>query len=237
MKYSLSQSCRWISIGRCSQKLPAVCLALALFGAITRPVEAQLGSRPAEAWIKTLESSHRVTGLKIDETITKLDIKPGDRIADIGAGSGLYCPPLARAVSPGGRVYAVDIEPGLIDHIANRARELDLTNIVTVLGQFTDPNLPVHNLDLACMFDVLHHIEHRAEYLRNLVHYLKPTGRIAVVDFHPERGPHRDDPALQITKDQTDDWMASIGFKPMSEFELFDDKWFVVYARSPIPPP
>jgi ubiquinone/menaquinone biosynthesis C-methylase UbiE len=200
---------------------------------MTVPVEAQLGSRPAEAWITTLESSNRVGRLKIDETVAKLDLNPGDQIADIGAGSGLFCPPLAKAVSPGGKVYAVDIEPGLIEHIANRARELEITNIETVLGQFTDPSLPAHNLDLAFMFDVLHHIEHRAEYLRALARYLRPAGRIAVIDFHPERGPHRDDPALQTTKDQTDAWMAAIGFKPVEEFELFDDKWFVVYSRSP----
>jgi arsenite methyltransferase len=212
---------------------PLICLTLALLAGSPGSVEAQLGSRPADAWIKTLESSNRVGRLKIVETVATLGIKPGDQVADIGAGSGLFCPSLARAVLPGGRVYAVDIEQGLIDHIARRARELELTNIETVMGQFTDPNLPVRDLDLAFMYDVLHHIEKRADYLRNLVRYLKPAGRIAVIDFHPERGPHPDDPALQVTKDQTDDWMAAIGFQPTEEFALFDDKWFVVYSRSP----
>jgi ubiquinone/menaquinone biosynthesis C-methylase UbiE len=194
-------------------------------------VEAQLGSRPAEAWIEVLESSHRVEQLKIQETVTKLNLKPGDRVADIGAGSGLFCPSLAKAVLPGGKVYAVDIEPGLIEHIAKRVRELELSNIETVLGQYTDPDLPVRDLDVAFMFDVLHHIEHRAEYLRNLARYVSPKGRIVVVDFHPERGPHRDDPTLQTSKEQTEAWMAAVGFKPVEEFQLFDDKWFVVYSR------
>ena len=129
----------------------------------------------------------------------------------------------------------MDIEQGLLDHIAQRAGELNLTNIETVLGQFTDPNLPVHDLDLAFMFDVLHHIEHRDEYLRNLARYLKSSGRIAVVDFYPERGPHRNDPILQTAKAQVDAWMAAIGFQPAQGFDLFDDKWFVVYSRSPTP--
>ena len=64
----------------------------------------QLESRPAAEWIKTLDSSNRVARLKIDETIAKLKIKPGEVIADVGAGSGVFCPPLARAVLPAGKV-------------------------------------------------------------------------------------------------------------------------------------
>jgi ubiquinone/menaquinone biosynthesis C-methylase UbiE len=196
------------------------------------PLQAQLASRPAEAWIKTLESPHRVEQLKINETIAALDLKSGDHVADIGAGSGLFCPPLAKAVAPDGRVYAVDIEQGLLDYIAKRAKELNLANVEPVSGQFTDPALPVHDLDLAFIFDVLHHIEHRETYLRNLVRYLKPTGRVAVADFHPELGPHRDDPALQVTRDQANAWMAALGFKPAKNIALYDDKWFVIYVRS-----
>jgi ubiquinone/menaquinone biosynthesis C-methylase UbiE len=212
--------------------LRTLCLALALLAPGAVPVQAQLGARPAEAWIKTLEASNRVEKLKIGETVSKLELKPGDRIADIGAGSGIFCPALAKSVLPGGMLYAVDIEQGLIDHIAERARELKLTNIEPVLGQFTDPNLPVRELDLAFMYDVLHHIEHREEYLRNLAKYLKPDGRIAVIDFHPQRGPHPNDPELQVTQAQSDAWMLAIGFKPTKEFALFDDKWFVVYTRA-----
>jgi ubiquinone/menaquinone biosynthesis C-methylase UbiE len=212
--------------------LPTLCLALALLAVGTVPVQAQLGARPAEAWIKTLESSNRVKQLKLDETVAKLELKPGDRIADVGAGSGIFCPSLAKAVSPGGTVYAVDIEQGLIDHIAERARELKLSNIEPVLGQFTDPNLPVRELDLAFMYDVLHHIEHREEYLRNLAKYLKPDGRIVVIDFHPQKGPHPNDPELQVARAEADAWMSAIGFKPTKEFALFDDKWFVVYSRT-----
>jgi ubiquinone/menaquinone biosynthesis C-methylase UbiE len=205
---------------------------LILFLALPVPLHAQLGSRPAEDWIKTLESSHRVERLKIDDTVAALGLKPGDRVVDIGAGSGLFCPALAKAVAPGGKVYAVEIEQGLIDYIAERASQLNLTNIQPVLGQFTDPALPVHDLDLAFIFDVLHHIDQREAYLKNLVRYLKPTGRIAIADFHPELGPHRDDPTMQVAKEQTHAWMAALGYKPAKTISLYDDKWFVIYARA-----
>jgi ubiquinone/menaquinone biosynthesis C-methylase UbiE len=209
----------------------ACLLIVAVTVGLSQTATAQLASKSAEEWIKTLDSSNRVERLKIDETIAQLKIRPGEVIADIGAGSGLYSLPLAKAASPGGMVYAVDIEQGLLDHIAMRAKELQLTNIQMVLGKFTDPNLPSTNMDLAFINDVLHHIEDRAGYLKNLARYIKPSGRVVIIDFYPELGPHKNDPALQITKSQAASWMAAIGFKPVEQFSLFKDKWFVVYSR------
>lgn len=192
---------------------------------------AQLASRPAETWIKTLDAPNRVARLKLDETISRLKLKPGDVVADIGAGAGTWSVPLAKAVQPAGKVYAVDIDQGLIDHVALKARQAKVGNVETVLGKFTDPNLPARDVDVAFIFDVLHHIEDRVGYLKNLAKYLKPDGRIAIVDFYPERGPHKNDATLQVTKEQAKAWMAEMGFKPADDHELFADSWFVVYAR------
>jgi ubiquinone/menaquinone biosynthesis C-methylase UbiE len=191
----------------------------------------QLASRPAEEWIKTLESPQRVAGLKINETIAALKIKPGQIIADIGAGTGLFSLPLAAAVRPGGKVYAVDIDQGLIDHINEKAGETGMTNYVQgVLGGFTDPNLPV-DVDVAFIYDALHHIEDRPGYLKTLALYLKPGGRIAVVDFKPNQGGHRDQPGLQTNQEDVAKWMAAAGLKPLEEINLFADKWFVIYGK------
>jgi ubiquinone/menaquinone biosynthesis C-methylase UbiE len=192
---------------------------------------AQLGARSTEEWLKTLDSANRVARLKVDEAVAALKLHPGSVVADIGAGSGVFTLPLAKAVAGTGKVYAVDIEQGLVNHIAQKAKEEKATNVQAVLGQFTDPNLPGRDVDLAFIYDVLHHVENRAEYIRNLAPYLKRTGRIAVIDFHPELGPHKNDPKLQITRDQTKAWMAAIGFKPVAEHRLYEDKWFVVYSR------
>ena len=207
-------------------------MALATLGfALLATAHAQLGSRTTEQWLKTLDSANRVAKLKIDEAVAALKLKPSSVVADIGAGSGTFTLPLAKAVGSGGKVFAVDIDQGLVDHIAQRAKEAKATNVRPVLGKFTDPNLPDRKVDLAFIYDVLHHIENRAEYLKNLAQYLKPDGRIAVIDFHPELGPHKDDPALQVTRDQTKTWMAAFGFKPVEEHSLYTDKWYVVYAR------
>src|SRR6267378_501687 len=94
----------------------------------------QLASRPAEDWMARLERPERVAGLKIDYIISKLDVKPGQVIADIGAGPGVISLPLARAVSPGGKVYAVEVDQAFLDHIVKKASEQSVTNVTTVLG-------------------------------------------------------------------------------------------------------
>lgn len=207
-----------------------VCLAVLASGMFSSPASAQLAARSTEEWLKTLDGTNRVAKLKIDEVVAALKLKPNSVVADIGAGSGVFTLPLAKA-APAGKVYAVDIEPGLVDHITKKANEAKLTNVQGVLGKFTDANLPAKDVELALIFDVLHHIENRTEYLKNLVPYLAKAGRIAVIDFHPELGPHKNDPTLQVTKAQSEAWFAAIGFKPVAEHALYTDKWFVVYAR------
>jgi ubiquinone/menaquinone biosynthesis C-methylase UbiE len=203
-------------------------LALALTGA--SPSAGQLAGRPAEEWAARLERPDRVAGLKIDYIIASLGLKPGAVVADIGAGPGVLSIPLAAAVSPGGKVYAEDIDKGFFDRIQQKATAANLSNVVTVLGEFTDPKLPARDVDVALFHDVLHHIESRAAYLKATASYLKPTGRIAIVELPPD-GSHKDEPSLVVTKDQVKGWMADAGLKPLQEFDGLEGKWFVVYGR------
>jgi trans-aconitate methyltransferase len=102
--------------------------------------------------------------------------------------------------------------------------------------QFTDPALPAKDVDLAFFHDALHHIADRPAYLARLVTYMKPSARLAVVEMDEVKGAHRNDPALQITRAQLDEWMANLGFKRQERVELSDDKWFAVYGRRTAPP-
>jgi ubiquinone/menaquinone biosynthesis C-methylase UbiE len=192
---------------------------------------AQLKSRPADDWAASMENPERIARLKIDYIIEKLQLKPGQVVADIGAGPGVLSVPLAKAVSPGGKVYAVEIDKGFFAHIDKRAHEQHVTNVVNVLGAFTDPQLPARDVDVMLFHDVLHHIQDRAGYLKAIAPYIKPAGRVAIIDL-PVDGSHKDEPALVVTKDQVKGWMAAAGFTPVQEFDgLNEGKWFVVYAR------
>lgn len=197
------------------------------------PAGDQLGSRPAEDWIARLERPERVATLKTAEVIEKLDIEKEDVLADLGAGAGVFTWPFARAVAPGGTVYAVEVDKGYIPHLERRAREQGLTNVRPLLGRFEDPQLPA-KVDLAFFHDVLHHIERRAEYLKKVAGYLKPGGRIAVIELDAERpdSPHRDEPDQQVTRQQLHEWMTAAGLTRLQDIPLFEDKWFVVYGKS-----
>jgi len=196
---------------------------------------AQLAPRKAEEWEKTLESPNRTATQKVAEVLSDLSLKPGMIVADIGAGSGFFSRPLAKAVAPGGKVYAVDIQQGLLDYINKRDSEENIHNIQTVLGEFDDPKLPVRNVDLAFINDVLHHIEHRAVYLKALGTYMKPSGRIAIIEMNkddPNTG-HKNQPELLVGRDEIVGWMSDAGFKLVEEHaDLFPGtKWFLIFGR------
>jgi ubiquinone/menaquinone biosynthesis C-methylase UbiE len=204
-------------------------LAAAL--AVAAPAYAQLGSRPAEEWIKTLDGPARVSAMKIDDLVAALKLRPGQTVADIGAGSGLLVAPLAKAVGPAGKVFAVEIDEKFFPEIRKRAAAAQVANVETVLGKFTDPALPVKTLDVAVFHDVLHHVENRAAYLKTLAGYLAPQGRIVVIDYEGGQGPHREQPQLEVTREQLAGWMREAGLVLLEDVKLFPDKYYLVYGR------
>jgi ubiquinone/menaquinone biosynthesis C-methylase UbiE len=195
------------------------------------PGLAQLASRPVNEWVKALDSPERLADLKIDQVVAALNLRPGQVVADLGAGSGPFIPALAKAVTPQGRAYAVEIDKEFFPHIEARAKAAGVSNVRVVLGEFTDPKLPAADVDLAFLHDVLHHIADRPAYLSNLVKYLKPGARIAIVDYNPANSPHSADQSLQVSKEQAAAWLAPLGFTQVSEVPLATEKWFAIYSR------
>ena len=191
----------------------------------------QLASRPAEEWTKVLDAANRVAGLRIEEIVPRLQLNPGDAVEDIGAGTGLFEVPLAKAVGAGGIVYAVDIDKGFFPDIEKRAEDAGVANVRTVLGKFTDPALPAKNIDMVFFHDVLHHVEDRAAYLKSLGPYLKPAGRVVIIDYEAGQGPHGKQPELQVTREQLVPWMTAAGFRQSDDIKLFSDRYFLVFSK------
>ena len=208
-------------------------LIFALLGSLSAAATAeQLGSRPAEDWIARLERPERVAALKTAEVVQKLGLKAGDIVADLGAGAGAFAWPLARAVAPG-KVYAVEVDKGYIPYLQRRAAEQQLTNVQAVLGAFEDPLLP-EKVDLAFFHDVLHHIEKKEQYVAKVASYLKPGGRIAVIELDATRpdASHKDEPEQQVSKAQLEQWMTAVGLRRLEEVPLYEEKWFVIYGKA-----
>jgi cyclopropane fatty-acyl-phospholipid synthase-like methyltransferase len=191
-----------------------------------QPAGQSRGGRSAEEYIKLLESERRIEGLQVDKVVEALKVRPDDRVCDLGAGSGLFTRPLARKASGKGVVYAVDIDSEMLKHVELTAQEQKIANIKPILASETDPKLP-EPVDLITIIDTLHHIGNQAEYLKGLKKYLRPGGRVAVIDFS------RDWPAghekMAYTVGDLDGWMAAAGFKRVEQHDFLDNNFFVLY--------
>ena len=120
------------------------------------------------------------------KALDALDLKPGMIVADIGAGSGYYSSRIAKRVGPAGRVYATDIQPGMIALLDRRIKSEGLTNVTTVLGGMDDPKLPPKSIDLAIMVDVYHELQEPQTFLQRLKETFKPGGRLVLLEFRKE---------------------------------------------------
>jgi ubiquinone/menaquinone biosynthesis C-methylase UbiE len=120
------------------------------------------------------------------KALDALELKPGMVVADIGAGSGYYSSRIAKRVGPTGRVYATDIQQGMIDILDRRIKSEGLTNITTVLGGMDDPRLPPASIDLAIMVDVYHELQQPQVFLQRLKEAFKPNGRLVLLEFRKE---------------------------------------------------
>jgi len=120
------------------------------------------------------------------KALDALELKPGMVVADIGAGSGYYSSRIAKRVGPTGRVYATDIQPGMIELLDRRIKAEGLTNVTTVLGGMDDPKLPPKSIDLAIMVDVYHELQQPQVFLQRLKDTFKPGGRLVLFEFRKE---------------------------------------------------
>lgn len=118
--------------------------------------------------------------------VRSLHLKPGMKIADIGAGSGYLSFMMAKPVSPDGTVYAEDIQPEMLDIVKKKATENGQSNVTPWLGTITDPQLPAASIDLMIMVDVYHEFDHPYEMMVNMVKDLKKGGRLVFVEYRKE---------------------------------------------------
>jgi len=208
------------------QRVLWICCTGWVFGAASG--YAQLQQKPADQYINAMNRLERGIEDKIPTVIEKMRLKPGDIVADIGSGSGTFSIPMAKAVAPNGILYAVDIDQKMLDYVADRAKKEGVTNLRTILGVDDDPQLPVKDVDAAFFHRVLHMIEHRQIYLNATAKYLKPDGRIVIIDKNPEQSPNS---WMWLKESDVDTWMAAIAFYPAEKFDVFTDRYFVSYQR------
>ncbi|MFW6134174.1 MAG: class I SAM-dependent methyltransferase [Elusimicrobiota bacterium] len=124
---------------------------------------------------------------KPDEIIKVLNLKQNQKIADIGAGGGYFSIRFAKQIGPQGKVYAVDIEKQFLQQIKNLTEKSKIKNIETVLDNKLYETIDQNSLDWIFMRNVLHHINDRTDYLKNISKLLKPQGKIAAIDYSDKK--------------------------------------------------
>jgi protein-L-isoaspartate O-methyltransferase len=137
----------------------------------------------AAGWLERPEREQEEQPARL---LKALGLKPGDVVADVGAGSGYFTFRLAGIVGPRGKVLAVDIQPEMIERIRQRRKAGRVANVEPILGTRTDPRLPADAVDLILLVDVYHEFSHPCEMTRALVKALKPGGRLVFVEYRLE---------------------------------------------------
>jgi len=180
----------------------------------------------ADKWSQVIDDPQRDAWQKPHEVIQALALKPDALVADIGAGTGYFSVRLAHSV-PQGRVYAVDTEPDMVKHLAERAKRDGLTNLTPVSAQPADPKLP-EKVDLVLLVDVYHHVENRERYFKALSNWLKADGRVAIIDFrvNSTSGPPK---SARIAPERVKAELKSAGYTLVQEHAFLPNQYFLVF--------
>jgi ubiquinone/menaquinone biosynthesis C-methylase UbiE len=190
----------------------------------------------ATRWVAQFENDAREAKRKKAEILAQLEIQPGTRIADIGAGTGLYTLDFARQVGPKGLVYAVDVQDYFLKHIAKMAKKSRIKNVKTVRATHVDCGLAPDSIDLAFLMDTYHHIEHAREYMGCVKRALGANSRLVIVDYDPEkvsgdRGKWLKD-HVRSTPEQTLRELGALGFRELNRYDYLEENFFFVLAPS-----
>jgi arsenite methyltransferase len=182
-----------------------------------------------KAYIAMLDDPARDSYQKPHEVITALNLKEGEAIADIGAGSGYFTLRLANHVGGAGRVYAVDASPEMIVHLNRRIRDLRLTNVITMLTAPDDPLLAHSSIDRFFICDTWHHIENHDRYLALLKKTLKPGGQVVMIDFKKTNTPVGPPQEMRIDREDLMKEMEKNGFHLAVEHTFLPYQYFLVF--------
>ena len=158
--------------------------------------------------------------------IDVLGLSPTASAADIGAGTGYFSMRLARAV-PRGQVYAVDVEPAMLEHVRKRAAGEQLQNVVAVQASVTSANLP-GPVDIVLIVDTYHHLPSRPTYFRELTKSLAPGGRVAIIDFRKD-APEGPPPEFRFDADQIIGEMEQAGYRLDARHDFLPRQHFLVF--------
>lgn len=208
------------------------------------PERADVSPTINESWLNTsgpaaagrLERDGREVFEARDAILAALKLQPGQSVADVGAGSGLFTRLFSEAVGPRGRVYAVDISKPLLEYIDAEAQKAKLDNIETILGTARSSELPAGSVDLVFVSDSYHHFEYPQAMLESMRAALRPRGRMVIIDFKRIDG-ESSEWIIEHVRAGESTVVAEIeaaGFKRVERLtlEALEENYFVVFEKT-----
>ncbi|HMP16763.1 MAG TPA: methyltransferase domain-containing protein [Gemmatales bacterium] len=185
-------------------------------------------------WVERFEGESREIFDKRKEILAACRLQPGQVVADIGAGTGLYTRLFAREVTHEGKVFAVDISQKFLDHIDESCKALQLKNVKTILGKDVSPEMPDASVDVVFICDTYHHFEFPFKMLHAIHKAMKPKGRLIVIDFKRIPGESREWTLNHVRAGQevVEQEITSSGFRKVDEVKsLLKENYFIIFEK------
>lgn len=186
-----------------------------------------------QAW---LERPEREQEENPDGALDALKLKPGMIVADVGAGTGYMSLKLAQRIGPSGKVYAEDVQPQMLEKVRENAAKARASNIVTVLGSYTDPMLPKEGMDLILLVDVYHEFSEPQKMLRGIRAALKPDGRLVLLEYRKEDPsiPIRPEHKMSVAEVKAE--LEAEGFKMSQVIETLPRQHIIILTKAAVAP-
>ncbi len=188
-----------------------------------------------DVWLERLEVGSRELYSAREAVVAATNLQPGDWVADVGSGTGLYTLLFAEKVGADGLVFAEDIEPLFLDLVTQRAADADIKNVTAVLGREDDVTLPKESLDVVFIADTYHYFDDREAVMRSVFKALKPGGSLIMVEFDIAPGEERPDykSHVRFGKDAVVSEIEFVGFTFVEEKDVegLDENYFVRFEK------
>jgi ubiquinone/menaquinone biosynthesis C-methylase UbiE len=216
-----------------SRFIPLLSLILCLpAAAADHAGEAHRPWSDVEHWADLFDDPARDEWQKPLTLLEFVGVLPGDTVADLGAGTGYFTRPISIRVGVEGKVYAVDIEQAMLDHLMARG-DIVTERVIPVLGTGNDPGLPEAEIDVIVVINTWHHIDKRTKYLRKLQKSLTPEGRLVIVDFREGELPVGPPPEQKLSHDGVVSELERAGWRFVAESVALPYQYAMIF----LPPP